>query len=130
MKQNNNKITGVWYYTNETMKKYEEKEIFYFKFEKYKVPLRIQLNLSENKLYKCYADYKLYTKDSIVNNMVENFKKLESYEIEFNPYYKELFEYILNLDERKIIFYNKTAQKLFPILLKGLEEIIKGEIYE
>lgn len=130
MKNKDNLITDIWYYINETMKKYEDKEIFYFKFKNYKVPLRIQLHLHEEKFFKCIADYKLYTKDSIINNTNENFKKLELYEIEFNPCYKELFEYILNLDERKIMFYNKTSEKLFPLLLKELEKIIKGENYE
>lgn len=130
MKKNDNPITDIWYYTNEESKRHSQIEVFFFKFKKNKIPLRIQLHFQEEKFYKCIADYKIDTGKSIVNNRVRNFKRLELFEIEFDKKYKSYFEYILNLEERRIMFYNKTSAKLFPILLEKLEEIIKGEIYE
>ena len=127
MKNNENTITDIWYYTNESRKKYYDMEVFFFKLKKYKVPLRAQINFSEHKFYKCNVDYKLYTKKSIVNNTIEDFKKLELYEIEFEEKYKSLFKYIVYLDKNLILFYNKTAEKLFPMLLEGLKTTIKGD---
>lgn len=127
MKNNENTITDIWYYTNKESKNRSQIEVFFFKFKKNKIPLRIQLNLQEDKFYKCIVDYKMDIGRSIVNNNIRNFKKLELYEIEFEEKYKTWFKFILNLEDRRIMIYNKTAQKLFFSLLEGLKTMIKGD---
>lgn len=127
MKNNENTITDIWYYTNKESKNRSHIEVFFFKFKKNKIPLRIQLNLQEDKFYKCIVDYKMDIGRSIVNNNIRNFKKLELYEIEFEEKYKTWFKFILNLEDRRIMIYNKTAQKLFFSLLEGLKTMIKGD---
>ena len=127
MKNNENTITDIWYYTNKESKNRSQIEVFFFKFKKNKIPLRIQLNLQEDKFYKCIVDYKMDIGRSIVNNNIRNFKKLELYEIEFEEKYKTWFKFILNLEDRRIMIYNKTAQKLFFLLLEELEKIVKGD---
>ena len=127
MKNNENTITDIWYYTNKESKNRSQIEVFFFKFKKNKIPLRIQLNLQEDKFYKCIVDYKMDIGRSIINNNIRNFKKLELYEIEFEEKYKTWFKFILNLEDRRIMIYNKTAQKLFFLLLEGLKTMIKGD---
>lgn len=124
----NNNITDVWFYTNEKVKLIKKVEIFFFKFKKYKTPLRIALNLKKDDYVKCSIQYYRELGAIIKNGELKNsFKKLELFELQFNQHYHDLFKIILDTNEKEIISYQKTGLKLFPILKEELKKIIQGE---
>lgn len=124
MINNKSQITDIWYYIDNKKQENIEKEIFYFKLKKYKNPIGIRINFKEHEFYKLHAMYKLNMQEHLIMNKIVSYKKLELYEIEFGEKYKSLFNFIIYSDKNRILFYNKSARKLFSILLEELKKIV------